>query len=71
MTGHATSKPTCPKCGAEVPPDASRGYCLKCLFALGTEEPEERSQKSETRGQMRLNSAKDLEIYKKAYQLQQ
>jgi serine/threonine protein kinase len=36
MTGQATSKPICPSCGAEVPPDAPRGYCLKCLFALGT-----------------------------------
>src|SRR4029434_4934047 len=41
MTGHATSKPTCPRCGAEVPPDAPRGYCLKCLFQLGTAEPTE------------------------------
>ncbi len=40
MTGQPTSKPTCPSCGAEVPPDAPRGYCLKCLFALGTAEPE-------------------------------
>src|SRR5687768_9691966 len=35
-----TSKPTCPSCGAEVPSDAPRGYCLKCLFALGTAEPD-------------------------------
>src|SRR3989442_1260630 len=40
MTGNATSKPTCPRCGAEVPPDAPCGYCLKCLFALGTVEPD-------------------------------
>jgi len=40
MTGQPTSKPTCPGCGAEVPPDAPRGYCLKCLFALGTAEPD-------------------------------
>jgi hypothetical protein len=40
MTGQPTSKPTCPSCGAEVPPDAPRGYCLKCLFALGTTEPD-------------------------------
>jgi WD40 repeat protein/tRNA A-37 threonylcarbamoyl transferase component Bud32 len=33
-----TSKPACPSCGAELPPDAVRGYCLKCLFALGTTE---------------------------------
>ena len=36
----STSKPTCPSCGAEVPPDAPCGYCLKCLFALGTAEPD-------------------------------
>src|SRR6266581_7402205 len=35
-----TSKPTCPSCGAEVPPDAPRGYCLKCLFALGAAAPD-------------------------------
>ncbi|MBI2929520.1 MAG: protein kinase [Verrucomicrobia bacterium] len=40
MTGQPTSKPACPSCGAEVPPDAPQGYCLKCLFALGTAEPE-------------------------------
>jgi WD40 repeat protein/serine/threonine protein kinase len=40
MTGEPTLKPTCPSCGAEVPPDAPRGYCLKCLFALGTTEPD-------------------------------
>ena len=40
MTGQPTSKPTCPSCGAEVPPDAPRGYCLKCLFALGTAAPD-------------------------------
>src|SRR5947199_636594 len=36
MTGQPTSKPICPSCGAEVPPDSAQGYCLKCLFALGT-----------------------------------
>ena len=40
MTGQPTSKPACPKCGAEVPSDAPQGYCLKCLFALGTAEPD-------------------------------
>jgi len=40
MSGQPTSKPACPSCGAEVPPDAPRGYCLKCLFALGTADPE-------------------------------
>src|SRR5580765_848599 len=39
MTGQSTSKRTCPSCGAEVAPDAPRGYCLKCLFALGTAAP--------------------------------
>src|SRR5207237_8379726 len=53
MTGQPTSKPTCPSCGAEVPPDAPQGYCLKCLFALGTAEPDslavEPADKSEIR----------------------
>ena len=40
MTGQPTVKQICPGCGAEVPPDAPRGYCLRCLFALGTAEPE-------------------------------
>jgi eukaryotic-like serine/threonine-protein kinase len=39
MTVNAASNPPCPSCGTEVPPDAPRGYCLKCLFALGTAEP--------------------------------
>src|SRR5437867_5032259 len=38
MTGQPTSKPTCSSCGAEVPPDAPQGYCLKCLFALRAAE---------------------------------
>jgi len=46
MTGEPPSKPTCPSCGAEVPPDAPRGYCLKCLFALGTAKPEDGGRKS-------------------------
>jgi WD40 repeat protein len=41
LTAQPTSKPTCPSCGAEVPPDAPQGYCLKCLFQLGTAEPAE------------------------------
>ena len=40
MTVQSTLKPACPKCGAQVPPDAPRGYCLTCLFALGTAEPD-------------------------------
>ena len=38
MIGPPTSKPTCPKCGAEIPADAPQGYCLKCLLQLGTAE---------------------------------
>jgi serine/threonine protein kinase/Tol biopolymer transport system component len=41
VTDQPTSKSLCPSCGAEVPPDAPRGYCLKCLFQLGTAEPTE------------------------------
>src|SRR5437762_655591 len=48
MIGQPTSKPTCPNCGAEVPADAPRGYCLKCLFRLGTAEPENGEQKLES-----------------------
>jgi serine/threonine protein kinase len=40
LTEQPTSKPTCPRCGAEIPPDAPQGFCLKCLFALGTAEPD-------------------------------
>jgi WD40 repeat protein/tRNA A-37 threonylcarbamoyl transferase component Bud32 len=40
MTGERTSNSICPSCSAEVPPDAPRGYCLKCLFTLGTAEPD-------------------------------
>ena len=40
MIGQPTSKPTCSSCGAEIPLDAPQGYCLKCLFLLGTAEPE-------------------------------
>ncbi len=40
MTGQTTSKPSCPSCGAEIPPDAPQGYCLKCLVTLGTAEPD-------------------------------
>src|SRR6266436_5399405 len=40
MIGQPTSKPKCPSCGAEIPLDAPQGYCLKCLFLLGTAEPE-------------------------------
>src|SRR5438094_4370774 len=38
MTGQPASKSICPSCGAEVSSDAPRGYCLKCLFQLGTAE---------------------------------
>ncbi|HXJ57298.1 MAG TPA: hypothetical protein VNU68_11595, partial [Verrucomicrobiae bacterium] len=40
MTAQPTSKRSCPSCGAEVPPDAPRGYCLKCLFQLAATEPD-------------------------------
>src|SRR5262249_40534154 len=40
MTGQPTYKSTCPGCGAEIPSDAPRGYCLNCLFQLGTAESE-------------------------------
>jgi len=40
MISQATPKRICPKCGAEIPPDAPHGYCLKCLFVLGTTELE-------------------------------
>src|ERR1041384_6031067 len=39
MTGQPASESICRSCGAEVSHDAPRGYCLKCLFALGTAEP--------------------------------
>src|SRR5262245_6485212 len=47
MTGQPASKPICPSCGAEGSADAPRGYCLKCLFQLGTAEPEGRGQESD------------------------
>ena len=48
MTGQPTSKPACSSCGVEVPPDAPRGYCLKCLFTLGTAAPDSVLAKSDT-----------------------
>src|SRR6266700_1828098 len=63
MTGDVTSKPTCPSCGAEVPPDAPRGYCLKCLFALGTAEPDSVATDSATiNSQPPLRSFGDYEL---------
>src|SRR6185436_8284518 len=53
MTGQTTSKPTCPRCGAEVPPDAPQGYCLKCLFALGTVEPDSLALQSADQSEIR------------------
>jgi WD40 repeat protein/predicted Ser/Thr protein kinase len=38
MSADPVSKPACPGCGEEVPSDAPSGYCLKCLFILGTAE---------------------------------
>jgi WD40 repeat protein/serine/threonine protein kinase len=48
MAAECTPDLVCPSCGARVPPDAPRGYCLKCLFALGTDEsaPSDASEKS-------------------------
>src|SRR6185503_14531817 len=40
MTGLSASVPACPSCGAEIPPDAPQGFCLKCLLALGAAEPD-------------------------------
>jgi serine/threonine protein kinase/WD40 repeat protein len=40
------SESLCPSCGAEVPPDAPRGYCLKCLFALGTADADPATNES-------------------------
>jgi len=39
MIGEPTSKPICPGCGAEVPPDAPRAM-PQMLFTLGTAEPD-------------------------------
>jgi WD40 repeat protein/serine/threonine protein kinase len=52
MTGQPISKP-CPRCGAEVPPDAPQGYCLKCLFALGTAEPDSLAVPSADKSEIR------------------
>ncbi len=67
MTEPPTSKPTCPSCGAEVPPDAPRGYCLKCLFQLGTAEPDSvatefASQPSTLNSQPPLRSFGDYQL---------
>ena len=37
MTLQPTPESVCPSCGGDIPADAPRGYCLKCLFALGTD----------------------------------
>lgn len=67
MIGQPTSKPACSSCGAEVPPDAPQGYCLKCLFALGTAEPDSvatnsASQRSTFNPQPPLRSFGDYEL---------
>jgi WD40 repeat protein/serine/threonine protein kinase len=63
LTEQPTSKATCPSCGAEVPPDAPRGYCLKCLFALGTAEPDSVATDSATiNPQPPLRSFGDYEL---------
>ena len=58
MRGQTTSKPVCPSCGAEVPPDAPRGYCLKCLFALGTAEPDSVTVATESSPQLETRNPK-------------
>jgi eukaryotic-like serine/threonine-protein kinase len=30
---------TCPSCGAELPPDAPKGLCPRCLYRMGVDEP--------------------------------
>ena len=60
MTGRPILKPTCPRCGAEVPPDAPRGYCLLCLFALGTAEPD--STADDSASQPAFHSFGDYEL---------
>jgi WD40 repeat protein/tRNA A-37 threonylcarbamoyl transferase component Bud32 len=67
MTGQRTSKPACPGCGEEVPLDAPRGYCLKCLFSLGTAESdslaaESPPQPSTPNHQPRMRSFGDYEL---------
>jgi WD40 repeat protein len=58
MTGQPTSKPTCPSCGAEVPPDAPQGYCLKCLFRLGTAKPDSLAPATESGPQLETQNPK-------------
>src|SRR4051812_12463494 len=40
MPSFSILKPICPRCGAQVPPDAPQGFCMRCLFSLGTAEPD-------------------------------
>lgn len=54
MSAHVTSKPTCPSCGAAVPSDAPRGYCLQCLFALGTAASETVVMESSGESEIRI-----------------
>ena len=38
---------TCPKCGAELPADAPRGICPKCLMHAGLESKQDAGSASE------------------------
>ena len=60
MIGPTTSKPICASCGAEVPRDAPQGYCLKCLFALGTAEPDSLTADSPARGSPRPADGREV-----------
>jgi eukaryotic-like serine/threonine-protein kinase len=54
MSGPVPETSTCPDCGAELPPDAPKGLCPRCLYRLGFGlEPEDgtgdRGQRPEVR----------------------
>ena len=44
-------KRLCPKCGAELSPDAAQGLCPKCLLDAGTRQPGSRYAGSARRAQ--------------------
>jgi WD40 repeat protein/tRNA A-37 threonylcarbamoyl transferase component Bud32 len=63
MSIPSESKPACASCGAEIPPDAPHGCCLKCLFVLGTAEQAGASQPLDQNLQpMPLGSLGDYEL---------